>query len=260
MSGPKIVIWDIEIIADMDCMFERYFGCYRGFGLNADISSIISFGYKVHGGKKAKCMNVWDKKLKFKGDINNDYELVKAAYEVLVDADAMVTHYGSKFDFPFLQARLLHWGLPPLPPIPHIDTWRIARYKLKLSSNRLDNIAKFLGTETKIDTGGFSLWKDVYNNKKGARKQMSDYCAQDVECLDQIFTQLKSMSHLLPNMSLFKDGVCCPKCGSHKVQKRGVSRTKANTYQRYHCQDCGAWSREKHPEKKGPNKDVLRGI
>ena len=35
----------------------------------------------------------------------------------------------------------------------------------------------------------------------------------------------------------------CPKCGSGKVQRRGVAVAQTRTYLRYQCQSCGGWFR-----------------
>lgn len=255
-KGPKIVVWDIEILANLNNVMANLTRFWNNAGLNANISTVISFGYKIHGEKKAHCINAWDFKKRWTKDVNDDYEVVKAAYNILKDADAIVTHYGSKFDLPFLNARLIHHGFPPIPPMQHIDTWRVARYKLKLSSNRLDEVAKFLKTERKMENGGWQLWVDVLARKKKACRMMSEYCKQDVECLDQVFAKLLPIVPNAPNRNLWADRKVCPRCGSSKIHKRGVRSTNANQHQRYQCKDCGGWMTGKR-SKKNAN---LRGL
>ena len=50
-----------------------------------------------------------------------------------------------------------------------------------------------------------------------------------------------------PNAALFIDGDdrVCPQCGSKHLQARGSYYTTTMRYQRYHCQDCGKWSRSR---------------
>ena len=56
----------------------------------------------------------------------------------------------------------------------------------------------------------------------------------------------------MPNHNVFTDGktMVCPNCGSHKIQKSSTRRLKTGLYQRYHCQSCGAVSRDPKPIEK----------
>ena len=188
-----------------------------------------------------------------------DFETGKAAYEILKDADAIITHYGKRFDMKFLNARLAHHGLPLLPRLTHIDTWSVARQHLKITSNRLDSIAEFLKVERKMNHGqGWQLWVDVMARKKRAQNIMSRYCIQDVECLEAVFKKLRPFINNIPNYNILnaKDH-SCPSCGSDRVCKNGKRTSKAGVYQRWHCKDCGSVSREKHPIK---TYNKLKGI
>jgi transposase-like protein len=42
------------------------------------------------------------------------------------------------------------------------------------------------------------------------------------------------------------------------LKRRGFNLTKAGKYQRYQCNDCGAWSSERRTEKLEPS--VLKGV
>jgi len=74
----------------------------------------------------------------------------------------IVVHYGGdgRFDCPFVRSRALkaHADFPLYKEIYVSDTWRIARNKLKLSSNRLDTICKFFGIEAKTHPMDFDRW------------------------------------------------------------------------------------------------------
>jgi DNA polymerase elongation subunit (family B) len=244
MTKPKIVIWDLEIIPDAKNIMRKTIELYNGATMGANLSTIICFGYKVLGDKKAKCINAWDFPKRWKKDVNDDYEVVKAAYEVLKDADAIVTHYGKKFDLPHLNSRLMYHGFPPLPNIPHIDTFIVAKYKLKLHRRKLDTIAEFFGLERKMSTGGWELWVEVMNRKKSSCAKMAKYCKQDCEVLEKVYLKLRPLMTHIPNHNLFndKDHQVCPNCGSKRVQKHGLRHTKTATQQRYRCLDCGSCS------------------
>lgn len=246
MNKPNIVFFDIETLMNMQEIAKIFpsLGNYPGRTMKATITSVICFGYKTLGDKKAKCINAWDFPKRWDKDKNDDYEVVKAAYQILSKADAIVTHNGSRFDLKHLNTRLMANGFPPLHKIPHIDTVMLARKNLFLYSNRLDDVATFLEVDNKLENGGWQLWVDVLNGKKKAMKLMDKYCKQDVEVLEQVYHKLIPFAKNIPNYNLFNgDGShSCPSCGSHKLQKNGFVRTKTSTKQRYRCLDCGSSS------------------
>lgn len=210
--------------------------------INADMSSIICFGYKIVGQKKASCVSAWDFK-NWQKDVNDDSLLCKFAYELLHDADLIVTFNGKRFDFKFLQTRLIFNGLPTLDKIPHLDACQLARSNLMLESNRMNNVADFLNLDLKMEHSGWKLWEDVYQRKKTAQKLMVKYCKKDVEVLHQVYEKLKRFDNSSFNQNHFADGKNCPKCGSANLTKNGKRRTKTKVYQRLQCQDCFAFSR-----------------
>lgn len=240
MKKPKIILWDIEILIDLQEFMKKVMETYDRATMKATISTLISFGYKELGDKKAKCINAWDYPDRWGKNINDDYEVVKAAGEILYNADGIITHYGSKFDLPFLNSRLLYHGLPTVPNIPHIDTCMVSRKRLFIHRNRLQTIANFLKLEGKLENGGWQLWVDVMNRKKKAQKLMDLYCKQDVEVLEQVYYKLRPLISNIPNYNLFNNtDWVCPSCGSYDLVKNGFHITKTMKYQRLRCKDCG---------------------
>jgi DNA polymerase elongation subunit (family B) len=257
---PKIVVFDIEILNDTKGLHDFAWRAYPGASMGANQSLIISFGYKLHGEKKARSINVWDKKFaknNLKGKIKEDGKLVdvmfycdkllcQEIYRIMADADAVVSFYGKKFDIKHIDARLIHHGLPALPNYKgnHIDIHQVVKSRLKMSHKRLNDVAKFVGCEAKIDTGGYSLWDAVFKGTKKAQKKMSDYCAQDVDVLDQVFDKLKGICPNLPTNWLY-DGLDnelrCPHCGSYHFESKGWRTTKTGKYRRYICKECGTY-------------------
>jgi DNA polymerase elongation subunit (family B) len=241
---PKIVLFDIEIMNDMDQLFEHAWRIYPGATMGANMSTIISFGYKIYGESgKAKCINVWDKDIESE-HINDDKDLCKKIHEILDDADAVVSFYGKKFDIKHIDARLMMNGLPPLKRFrgKHIDLHQVAKQRLKLSHKRLNDMAKYFGCESKIDTGGFSLWREVYKGSKRAQNKMSKYCAQDVDVLEQVFKKMIPIITTLPTAWLYDGDVTslkCPHCSSFEVDSKGFRTTKTAKYRRYVCRGCG---------------------
>lgn len=257
MKKPKIVIWDLETMPNPEEVIKRLpgMGAWPGRTLKSDLNSIICFGYKIHGKKRTYSINGWDFKKDWKKDRHNDYNVVKAAYEVLKDADGIVTHNGGKFDIKVLNTRLAYHGFPRLPKIPHSDTKVLASRNLFLFSNSLANVAKFLKVTDKMQIHNkWQLWVDLSMGKDTAktRKIMDKYCKQDVDTLEEVYDKLKQYSNHVPNHNLFSNTkTSCPSCGSDHVHKHGFKVTKTGKKQRYQCQECGTISTK-------PLKGVLR--
>lgn len=251
MNDPKIVVWDLEIIPDLNAALRVWprIGNFPGLTLRASITSICCFGYHVLGFAGPNCINTWDYPEWRDGDVNNDKKLVKDAYEILKDADCIVTQNGIKFDLPFINSRLEKWGLPRLPPkITHVDTKRVSKSNLFLFSNSLDDIAEFLGGDRKLEHEGWPLWVKVHGGyprkrDRAAEELMTKYCKRDVKVTAQSFKRLKKFSKL-PNYNLFTIGMqnVCPNCGSTRLESRGYYRTATKSYHRYVCKDCRTWS------------------
>jgi len=247
MKKFKTIVWDIETLVILPEAMRVFpgLGNYPGLTLRASINSIICVGWKELGSKKTHCINAWDFPKRWKADVNDDYDVVKAAYDVLHDADAIVTHNGKRFDYKFLNTRLTFHGLPPLPKIPHIDTCSVAKQNLFVFNNRLNTLAKHFKLPTKLENGGWDLWCDVMVRKKKAMKLMEKYCKQDVVVLEHLYYKLLPYISNMPNHNLIGDGekLKCPTCGSSHLTKHGKRRTQTTVYQRYICGDCGSTCR-----------------
>ncbi|MGH7867674.1 MAG: hypothetical protein ACREP9_08610 [Candidatus Dormibacteraceae bacterium] len=78
-----------------------------------------------------------------------------------------MAHNGDYFDIPWVKGRLLFHGLPPMRPIPTIDTKALASRHFYLNSNRLDYLGQYLGVGKKIKTD-YDLWLDCMNGDEKA--------------------------------------------------------------------------------------------
>jgi len=223
---PRIILWDIECT-----------------NLNANFGYMLCLGYKYLGDPKTHVISITDFPA-FRKDPTNDYYIVKAAGEVLSAADMWITWYGSRFDVPYIQSRLVYHKLPILPPVPHVDGWRIAKYKMRLNSNRLASVTGFLELEEKTPLTG-PIWIRAAAGHKPSVKYVVDHCLQDVRVLEQVYNRIKPLMTSHPGMGILEGKlVACPVCGSDKVQRRGYHVTRVRKYHRFQCQKCGAWSND----------------
>lgn len=174
-------------------------------------------------------------------------DMVQTAHDLINEADAVVHYNGTKFDMPILNQEFLAHGLEPTSPVQQIDLLKTARKQFKLPSNKLDYVARFLGLQGKVKHKGMQLWLDCMDGDESAWKVMKRYNIQDVRLLEKVYKALLPWIKDHPNMGLFndKDRPVCTNCGSHHLQRRGLERTKTQTYQRYQCISCGKWQRSR---------------
>lgn len=228
---PKILLWDIEAT-----------------NLNANYGFVICIGYKWYGEDKIHLISLRDFPALFKKDPTDDSLLIQAFAKVMEEADIQVYHYGDRFDFPYIQTRLLEKGKKPLKRVPSIDTWRICKYQLKLTSNRLDTISKVIPVEKgkeraeKTPLDG-DQWRRAMGGQVTAIKYIEEHCIADIEVLDQVYTFIRPFAKNTPNIGKFIDKTRenCPACGSQDTNRRGFNLTHRGRKQNYQCQDCGNW-------------------
>lgn len=212
--------------------------------LNANYGYMLSFGWKCQGDKKAQVISIADYD-RFEKDPTNDRDLVKDVRKIMEQADIWCGHYSQRFDVPYIQSRLLYHNLNPLPTsTPHIDTWRIARYKLKLNSNRLDTISKFIKTiDSKTPVDG-THWIRAMAGIKSSLKYVINHNRKDVEVLEEVYNRIRPLMPTHPNMNIVDaKEASCPICSNQRLQKRGWTIARVSKTRRYFCNSCGAWSK-----------------
>lgn len=246
----KALIWDIETSP-----MEVYsWGLYPKMLPHGNIKRdwyIICGAWKWHGQKKVHTAAVDPKDcLRFarEGGEAPDRAVVAALADAVREADFIIAHNGDAFDLKKLNARVIAYGLEPIPPVRSVDTLKELRKVAKFSSNRLDHIAGVLledGGKIKTD---FSLWTRIMGGEKKALKEMLRYNRRDVTELERVYEYLRPYMKAHPNVNIGDPEASyvpkCPACGSKDLQKRGKARTQTMEYQRYQCKSCGSWSRD----------------
>jgi len=182
----------------------------------------------------------------------NDKALLVEFSQIILQADYVIAHFGDGFDMPFIEGRLFANGLPALPPVATIDTYKMARNKFKktLNSNKLDHLAKICGLQGKNKTSA-SLWVGCAQGNLDAIKEMAEYNAQDIEVLEQVYNKLKTNVKSKRNANIIYDDATlrCKTCDSDDLELKGYELKASNFHHRYQCKPCGAWTTT--PAKKG---------
>ena len=244
-KAPRILYWDIETSLQTVTVFDLKYNDFINPDAILTERHLICAAWLWEGEDKVRTVSLLDDPKRYAKDPHDDKHVIETLYKVLSEADVIVHHNGSTFDLPYVETRGLHHGLNPLPPITQIDTLKVAKSRFKFNSCKLDYLGGYLGVGRKLPTTP-GLWMRVLRGDRKAIKEMVSYNAGDVTLLRDVFLKLRPYvaSHI--NRQLFgKQG--CPRCGSTKVQSRGVHRAISRTYQRWQCQECAGWYKSAKP-------------
>ena len=239
----KILLYDIEVSRET---VEGYRNKYD-FNVVRTIKhqELMCFAYKWLGEKKIEYVS--------RHQFKKYSDFVKKLWDILDQADIAIAHNANRFDNKMANRFFVKEGLPPVSPYKSVDTLTVARGMFKFSSNRLNDICEYLGIGNKEKITYADIETDFLNNPTPKiERLMKKYNVQDVKLLEQLYLTLRPYIKNHPNIGDIEesDGVC-PKCGSHKLQKRGYNYRRAGKVQRYQCTDCGGWSSQASIKKEG---------
>jgi uncharacterized protein YprB with RNaseH-like and TPR domain len=222
ITPPKILLFDIETT-----------------GLRADFGNLLGCCWLWYGEKKVHTLSIVDTEAYARGEPWDDGELVKKIYELLLEADYIVFHYGDRFDLKFVKSKMIRHGLY-MPKVQTVDTWMVARTNLLLQRNSMDNLADFFETSRKGKVAK-KEWMMAGYGKRSSINKIMKYCKQDIVTLLGVFEILKPYcSNINYNLHYNQDG--CPRCGSLNLIKQGFKYTAAGKVQKMQCTDCHGWS------------------
>lgn len=222
---PRILAWDIETD-----------------GIQAD--RVLCIGWKIVGQPQEQLFT-------YDGFGRNapwwsDKKLLTEFAEVFEQCDMHVTWYGSRFDQPVVEGRMIQVGLGPLPPKPHIDLWKLARTKLghRRQGHRLQAWQDRLGLREDKTPVKPSVWIAARHGDKSALQYIYDHCRQDVKVLEEVFLKMRPWVENQPAWGLFTgEAGVCPSCGSWDVHRKGFKVALTRVYQQWKCNSCGRWWR-----------------
>lgn len=126
-----------------------------------------------------------------------DKKLAKSIHKAIQGYDVTVSWNGIKFDQTFLTTRLREYGLSGLNWPRHKDLLYTARYKMRMSSNKLDNVARHLGVfekygvkKTELDR---KMWRKAVRGDARAYHYVVVHCQEDIKVLAAIWEELKGL-------------------------------------------------------------------
>lgn len=176
-----------------------------------------------------------------------DYNILTTIWELLDEADIVVAHNGRQFDVKKLNARFLKYGMKPPSPFKIVDTLEVVKKNFRLTSNKLDYVAKYLKVGGKLSHEGMELWNKCVRGEEKAWEKMVEYNRRDVVILERVYNKLLPWISNHPNLGLYTstETPVCPKCGGHHLHFRGYYYTNVSKFHRFQCQSCGGWGRQR---------------
>ena len=229
VGNSKILFLDIETAPALAYVW-RLFDVNIGLDQLVSPSRVLCVSAKWAGDKTCYFFAEWQE--------GGRQAMLQGIYEMMHEADAIVTYNGDKFDLPKLMGEFVLAGMKPPAPSTSIDILKTVR-KLGLQSNKLAFVGPLLAVGKKVKHEGFSLWISVLNGNEAARGRMERYCIQDSVLLEKVYKKLRPFVKNHPHIG---KGGECGACGSTHTQSRGYRYTKTMKIQRQQCQACGAWS------------------
>jgi len=189
-------------------------------------------------------------KIIFKSEYHDGQEaMVKAAWELLNEADIVIHYNGNNFDIPWLNGQFYLNNLGPTAPFKNIDLLHTIR-KFRFASSKLDWALQVSGLGNKVKHTGFEMWADILGNdeakKADAWKLMRKYNVGDVTKTEALYLNVRPWIHNHPHTGFVadKDTLLCNKCNSDNLLDTGKTyRAVVNEYALLKCGNCGGYVR-----------------
>lgn len=203
-NPPKILILDIET-SQIKLKAWRPGQIYVGHDRVIEDWSVLSWSAKWLGSPEDKIMYADTRNEK---NPKNDKKIVKQIWNLLEEADIILTQNGKRFDIPKLQSRFEFYGLGEPSHFEHWDTYKIANKYLGELSHSLGFVTKKFCKKYKKSGHkkypGVSLWDACEDGNKEAFQEMEDYNKIDVLSLEEWYTDHLRHWHK-PNLNIYHD-------------------------------------------------------
>jgi uncharacterized protein YprB with RNaseH-like and TPR domain len=200
--------------------------------------SVLSWTYKLVNSEEIIYRDT-------KGDPRNDEAIIREIHKLLDESDVVIAH-NAAFDMGKLRARFLYYDLPVNRPFRVVCTYKIARKHFKLTSNKLEYLARYLKVIEKYDHGkfpGMKLWDECLADNPEAWKEMEDYNVRDVIALEAIYLKLRKYDSTIRFNVFTQDNTC--ECGSEDFRNLEPVVLNSGVFKAIQCVDCSKVYRSK---------------
>lgn len=243
-NGPKCLVLDIETAPIMAYVW-RLFKTNVGLNQIAEDWHIMSFAAKWLHSPYVIYADQRDA-----DNIEDDSELLEQLWDLLDEADVVITQNGVAFDIPKIKSRMVVQGFKPFSPVRHIDLYKITRSTFGFTSNKLAYLSETLcpdNAKSKHEKfPGFELWRECMAGNVEAWDEMETYNVSDITSLEEIYYILAPWANIpLPVFAVYDESTdfTC-NCGGSVVSD-GFAYTNSSKFERYRCGCCGRYYRGK---------------
>lgn len=200
------------------------------------LPSLLCVAAKWYGQRTVEFTAAWD-----------DYDaMVQASWQLIDQADVLVTFNGKRFDFPHLQGAWLQAGLTPPTTVKHVDLFQVARSSFGFESKSLAHLCERLGIPGKNWRYDPAVADAAMNGDEQAQRRMRSYNANDVRITERVYEALRPWITTHPHPVVDHDKARCNACGSDRLERAGTYLAAVMEYAQYRCSDCGAIVRAGH--------------
>jgi len=173
----------------------------------------------------------------------DDADGLDRIYQLVDEADAIVTYNGQAFDMKHLNKDFALAGYHPPSGYANIDLLLAMKKQFKFQSNKLDYVAPQFGLGGKTKHEGMGLWDKCRAGDPKAWARMERYNRQDVKLTKALYHRVLPWINNHPNVGLWvvdPTKPMCTNCASTNLQEKGNQiNTKTQSYKRYKCKACG---------------------
>lgn len=251
-EGARILVFDIETAPVLGAVWGLF---KQNVGLDQIVRDwyVMSWAAKWVGDSHVMYEDIREqldgsaKSLLTEAD---DSEILQSIWELLDEADIVITQNGKRFDAKKLNARFIEAGMQPPSGYKHIDTLEIAKKHFAFTSNKLEYMTnKFCKRYKKLDHGkyyGYNLWKECQLGNIDAWEEMEEYNKYDVLSLEELAFIFAPWANSLPNLDMYYDDTenhCY--CGSTEWEPNGFAYTNLSKFTKLKCSCCGAERRDR---------------
>lgn len=156
--------------------------------LHADIGILVCIGIIAPSGKM---------KFFFANNPSEEPEIIKKAVDFLKKfSDEKIYVWNTSFDIPFLITRAIKHGIDVslIYDLKFVDLCKFVRENLRLASNKLDEVVKFLELDKNLKKTGkdvHKLYLDFLNGNKRGKDEIIEHCKDDLLRLKEIHERVK---------------------------------------------------------------------
>lgn len=181
-----------------------------------------------------------------------DKSILGEMWNLINQADIVVTQNGIQFDLKKLSSRFLLNGYPPPSKYMNVDTLKVSREVFGWSYNRLDALGQKFGIGKKTDME-IEDWIQCSVGSQEHLTKMFDYCKRDVApLLEDVYLYMLPWIPNHPNLGIYvdHDEDVCRNCESKDLEWGEKYPTPQGMWKGWRCRSCGSIGRGKGKENK----------